>query len=165
MATVVSIISPGQSGSTILAYLLGAHPEIGTVGEVRIACDNARCSCGASYEECGFWKNVTAGMKRRGFAFDIRQSDLEFDLGGAGVSNLMLRTAVRGPLFEMARNVGIAMVPRAHRELERLLRRNEAFIDVVTDLKGCKTFLDVPSGRAGPCTFAAAASWTCELSI
>ncbi len=86
--------------------------------------------------------DVTADMKRRGFAFDIRQSDLEYVRGNNRVSDLILRTAVRGPLVEMARNAGMAIVPQARRELDRFLRRNEAFIDVVTELKGSKVFLD-----------------------
>lgn len=142
MIAVVSIISPRQSGSTILTYLLGAHPEIATVGEARLPEGNARCSCGLEYEECSFWQTVIESMDRRGFAFDIRDPDLEFSPGGNGVSDIILRTAIRGPLLEMVRAAGAAVIPRARRELGRLLRRNEAFFEVVTGLKGCNVFLD-----------------------
>ena len=142
MTTVVSIVSPRQSGSTILTYLLGSHPGIATVGEIQLPENNALCSCGENYTECMFWCGVVDGMSRRGFSFDIRQSDLEFIPGGDGVSDIILRTAVRGPLLEMVRNIGLASVPRARREFDRLLRRNEAFIEVVAGLKGCEIFLD-----------------------
>ena len=37
MTDVVYIMGHGYSGSTLLTFLLGAHPEIATIGELGIA--------------------------------------------------------------------------------------------------------------------------------
>jgi hypothetical protein len=68
-----------HSGSTLLTFLLNAHPEIFTVGEVKVAFDilptrwqtrRGRCSCGKRFFSCNFWQSVLAGMAVRGWGLD-----------------------------------------------------------------------------------------------
>src|SRR5689334_5532357 len=69
------ILGASHSGSTLLAMLLGAHPEACTVGQLGAdTLDDPvryRCSCGQPIRECGFWKDVRAGMQRKGLDFDV----------------------------------------------------------------------------------------------
>lgn len=61
---VVYIMGCGYSGSTLLDVLLGSHPNITGVGEVRNLSYNERwadsisCSCGTLGGACPFWKDV-----------------------------------------------------------------------------------------------------------
>src|SRR5687767_4695914 len=68
------ILAASHSGSTLLAMLLGAHPQACTAGELKGArgsSDTYRCSCGEPIRDCGFWKRISAAMCQRGYAFEV----------------------------------------------------------------------------------------------
>lgn len=53
----VYLCSPAHSGSTLVACLGAAHPNISTVGELSgIFRDTGLCSCSRAYRDCPFWK-------------------------------------------------------------------------------------------------------------
>lgn len=154
----VYIMGHGYSGSTLLTFLLGTHPQIATIGEMYIAPrsktrpEEFLCSCKTPIRDCGFWRRVAGDMEKRGQPFDVWDSDLEFRARAngngngnghsAGLADAILRAVQRGPLFETARSIGLKVVPEARRELKRLLDRHETLVQVVTGIKGCNTFLD-----------------------
>lgn len=148
MIPFVYVMGHGFSGSTLLAFLLGAHPEISTVGEVGIApTSKARpeefvCSCGRPLRDCPFWSDVAARMRARGLAFDPVRDELHLreDLGP--LAGKLLHAGLRGPLLEAARHLGLALVPRARRELRRFLDRYVAFVDSVREVQGGRVFVD-----------------------
>lgn len=66
MTRVLYIAGYGRSGSTVLGTILGAHPDVIHVGEVRQLLaewnrHDRRCSCGERYAACPFWQDVFAG--------------------------------------------------------------------------------------------------------
>lgn len=148
MTRIVYIMGHGYSGSTLLTFLLGTHPEIATIGELGIAPQAKKtpeeylCSCRAPVRECAFWQEVSREMARRGHAFDIWEADLDFRARGGGVADVILRAVQRGPLLETARTVGLSVVPRARRELSRVLSRIQTLAEIVTTLRGSHVFLD-----------------------
>jgi hypothetical protein len=150
MTDVVYIMGHGYSGSTLLTFLLAAHPEIATVGELGIAEQAKRqtspeaylCSCHAPVRDCEFWQRVRLGMKERGHDFDVWDSDLDFRAHGGGIADVILRAVQRGPILETARRVGIRVVPRARRELGRVLSRIESLAETVNEIQGSRVFLD-----------------------
>lgn len=150
MTDVLYITGHGYSGSTLLTFLLGSHPEIATIGELGIAEQAKRqttpeqylCSCQVPVRECGFWRRVSREMGERGHDFDVWDSDLDFRARGGGVSDVILRAVQRGPVLEMARSLGVRVVPGARRELARILSRIEALAEIVTGIKGSRIFLD-----------------------
>jgi hypothetical protein len=148
MTRIVYIMGHGYSGSTLLTFLLGTHPEIATIGELGIAPlaktkpEEYLCSCHTPVRECGFWQTVSREMARRGHPFDIWEADLDFRARGGGIADVLLRAVQRGPVLETARGVGLSVVPRARRELSRILSRIRALAETVTRLKGGSVFLD-----------------------
>jgi hypothetical protein len=83
----VSIQTTAFSGATLLSFLLGAHPEITTVGEMNglIAREDPEvylCSCGRKIKACDFWRAIEAAMRQRGFEFCVAHFDMAFNLGG-----------------------------------------------------------------------------------
>jgi len=58
----VYILSNGRSGSTLLDLLLGAHPNIWTLGEAqRLPWEikaNSLCGCGVPISDCKFWQPI-----------------------------------------------------------------------------------------------------------
>jgi len=150
MTGVLYLMGHGYSGSTLLTFLLGSHPQIATIGELGIA-EHAKsqtvpeqylCSCLAPVRECAFWQRVRREMAERGHDFDVWDSELEFRARGGGLSDIILRAVQRGPVLEMARSAGIRVVPGARRELARVLSRIEALAETVTGIKGSRIFLD-----------------------
>jgi hypothetical protein len=67
MSKILYIAGYGRCGSTVLATVLGNHPEMVSVGEVSYLYEDwadplRRCSCEQRFSECGFWRGaVPAG--------------------------------------------------------------------------------------------------------
>lgn len=65
--SLVYILSSGRSGTTLLDLLLGAHPEVWTMGEVQLLpwelthCKHP-CGCGVSFDEDPFWQAVLSDV-------------------------------------------------------------------------------------------------------
>lgn len=60
--TIVFVICPGRSGSTVFSKFLGTHSKCFSVSEIhyfdaQIKADKF-CSCEKKYSECSFWKSV-----------------------------------------------------------------------------------------------------------
>lgn len=150
MTDVLYIMGHGYSGSTLLTFLLGSHPQVATIGELGIsehaksqtAPEQYLCSCRSPVRECGFWRRVRREMGERGHDFDVWDSDLLFRVRDGGLSDVILRAVQRGPILETARRIGIRVVPRARRELSRILSRIEALAEIVTGIQGGRVFLD-----------------------
>lgn len=147
------VMAHSFSGSTLLSFLLGAHPEIATVGEMFIARgidpETYVCSCGERIAECPFWRRVSLEMAARGIPFDVRRNQASFSANGIGpVSHRLLAAEPRGTLLEAARGAALALIPGAKRELDRRLRVNEALAEVITEIRGARAFVDA-SKRPG----------------
>lgn len=77
MTELAYILAASHSGSTLLSMLLGSHPRVATVGELKLSASamgkisRYRCSCGEFIRQCNFWRKVKKGMAARGFEFDI----------------------------------------------------------------------------------------------
>ncbi len=58
----IYILSSGRSGSTLLDLLLGAHPDVWTVGEAQQIRAwmgaGQNCGCGEPFESCAFWRDL-----------------------------------------------------------------------------------------------------------
>jgi hypothetical protein len=74
---VVYVAGSGHTGSTLVAMLLNAHPQIVSVGEtsikpkIRRRGDGAtqKCSCGVLIVECAFWQEVFGRVAQSGHDF------------------------------------------------------------------------------------------------
>jgi Sulfotransferase family len=151
----VFVMAHSFSGSTLLSFLLGAHPEIATVGEMYISpafnTEDYLCSCGQPIDECPFWRKVSREMEARGVPFNVRASETAFRADGLGrLTYRMLTFEPRGGLLETARRAAVHLLPGARRELERRLHINQLLVDVVTGMRGVNVFVDTSKrpGRA-----------------
>ncbi len=118
----VSIQTTAFSGATLLSFLLGAHPQIATVGEMNglIAREDPEvylCSCEQKIKECDFWNSIASAMRDRGFEFCVAHFDMQFGLGGP-------------------------QAIQQRRRLKALVARNEAFIESVLTVTGKQVFVD-----------------------
>lgn len=147
---ILYLMGHGFSGSTLLAMLLGCHPELVTTGELGVAeshkettsADRYLCSCRRPLRDCPFWRRVEREMAVRGHPFDAWDAQLDFRVAGGGVADVLLRALLRGRALETARAAGLRVVGPARRQLRVTLDRIAAFADVVTGLAGARVFVD-----------------------
>ncbi len=146
MTELLYILSPSYSGSTLLTFLLGTHPAIATVGELKATShgdvESYLCSCGTRIIECGFWRRVTDELARHGVAFDVRDFGTHFRLPRRGLADRLVSTRFRNGIFETVRDTALRWLPGAHDAFQAIIEKNRAIIDVVTALKGGRSFLD-----------------------
>jgi sulfotransferase family protein len=152
----VVLASTAYAGSTLLSFLLGAHPGIATTSDVSGArregrMDEFECSCRKRMVDCEFWTAVVAGMRQRGFAdFELRNFRLGFDYLGVGWRSRALVGALPIPALEPVRDALVSAIPGHRARMRAIAERNRAFADVVMDLAGARAFVDASKERMRP---------------
>jgi hypothetical protein len=111
----VYILGASHSGSTLLAMLLNAHPDITTIGETapgRMGDVNTyRCSCGRLIQECAFWTKVAARMRDRHPEFRLDDFGTKFEFPAGRVINRLLQFEHRGRMLELLRDTVLRLSP------------------------------------------------------
>jgi hypothetical protein len=130
----VYVLAASHSGSTLLAMLLGRHPEICTVGELKATnlgdVDRYRCSCRMLIRKCPFWSAISRDMALHGLPFDITNAGTHFDADGT-YALWLLRPLHRGPVLEAVRDAGLALSPRWRRRLRQTQAVNVALAECI----------------------------------
>lgn len=134
------------SGSTLLAALLGAHPEIATVGEVsgtkRAAqMDAFRCSCQRLMTDCPFWQEVQIRALAAG-ADDFALADFRLRFGKPGLLHRIETGSLRSTLAEDIRDALFNVFPMHRRPMRKLGQRNREFANIVLDVTKKRVFVD-----------------------
>lgn len=140
----VYLACPGHSGSTLLAFLLGAHPRIATVGELKVVPasfrDGSDCSCGVLLRECEFWARVNERLREDGL--DLADPAFRTHAGGASKLDRVVVGQVRGATAELARSAAIAVLPPARRRWTQTIRCNAALMRAILEETGRPMILD-----------------------
>ena len=146
MIQLAYILSASHSGSTMLAMLLGAHPEICTAGELKATAlgdvERYRCSCGNFIRQCDFWNRVCERMAQQGINFDIANAQTNFHSIHSDYVQKLLRPLHRGKILELARDAALALSPAWHRGLPRMQRINALLADCLIRQSGASVLVD-----------------------
>ena len=148
MTKLAYILAASHSGSTLLAMLLGSHPETCTVGELKLSpraigdIDRYRCSCGEFIRKCPFWNDVNAGMAKRGFDFDIASAGTDYGGIETSYARRLLRPLHRGRMMEAIRDMGLCLLPAWRKQYPQIQRRNAALVATVAEITGAKIIID-----------------------
>jgi sulfotransferase family protein len=141
----VYILAASHSGSTLLAMLLGSHPEVCTVGELKATNlgdpDRYRCSCRELIRKCLFWTGISHDLALRGFPFDIVRAGTHFDVESA-YAHRLLRPLHRGTILEAIRDTALALSPTWRRELPRIQSLNAALAECILARTGKRVLVD-----------------------
>ena len=128
------------SGATLIALLLGAHPEISTVGEMNglrdVDVDTYLCSCGEKIVECEFWQSATEKMHGQGFAFDIGNFDTRFVFDDRPFVHALQQRSFGNETIDALRDSLILRWPKEHRRIKMMVARNEALIEAIQQKTG-----------------------------
>ncbi len=142
----VYILAASHSGSTLLAILLGSHPEICTVGELKATSmgdvDRYLCSCRARIKDCPFWSAVSGDMVERGFDFDITDAGTDIAFKAGPYLQRLLRPLHRGPVLEFVRDAALGLSPGWRSRLSRFHERNSALAETVCARTGKGVIVD-----------------------
>lgn len=145
MQELLYILSPSFSGSTLLTFLLAAHPGIATVGELKASAmgpiEEYRCSCGALLQKCEFWRQVEEGMRRRTGSFTLSDFGTHFSRGPK-VFQSLIRLGAKGWPLHQASSRALRIPPSFRSRLSRILQHNLNLIQLITRLQGATIFLD-----------------------
>jgi hypothetical protein len=147
MLDLLYIASPSFSGSTLLTFLLAAHPRIASVGELKGTSmgdvDGYRCSCGQPIRQCPFWRGLAEALAARGVDFDLARFGTHFRWPEGGrLADRVLAARLRGRAAEWSRDLALAALPGLRRRAQRILERNRVVIETVCALRGADVFLD-----------------------
>jgi len=141
----IYILSPSYSGSTLLTFLLGQHPAIATIGELKgTAMGDVQeylCSCGARILECEFWVRVRCSAKEQGIELDLAHYDTHFGSDNTYFGRLA-NMSVRGKLLERIRSGLLQIVPGYTRYVDNLIDRNASLMQIIMREQNGKIFLD-----------------------
>lgn len=139
------ILGPSYSGSTLLTFLIGQHPEVATVGELKAAVtgpvEENHCSCGARWDQCPFWQEVQDRMRTSGAAFSLEHFGTHFGRGSA-VFRRLISASVRHPCFAWPSQLALKILPPMRQEWHTIVEQNRRLINVVLKLQGGHVFLD-----------------------
>lgn len=146
MAKLGFIMAASHSGSTLLAMLLGSHPQATTIGDTAGTSHRKdpdyRCSCGRKPQACPFWLQVKDQMARRGFDLDISDFGTRFKYPESRFINRVLHAEHRGPVLEAVRDSLLWLSPGWRRRFRTIAERNVAFFKTVTEVTNSEVLMD-----------------------
>ena len=142
----IYILAASHSGSTLLAMLLGSHPEIATVGELKFTAlgnvERYLCSCQKEITKCPFWSEVVREVARRGYSFDFSDAGTDLHSGMSRYVRKLLRPLHRGPVLEWARDSALALSPTWRTRYPKFEELNRVVIESVCIVTGKKVVVD-----------------------
>ncbi|MBN1308729.1 MAG: sulfotransferase [Chitinispirillaceae bacterium] len=140
------ILAASHSGSTLLAMLLGSHPEACTVGELKLTIrenlDRYRCSCGDPIMKCAFWTEIVSAMKRKGVDFALDRAGTNMLDSENTYINFFLKPLHRNRFMEMLRDLALALSTEWRKHYHEVRSRNRALIGTFLETTNAKIVID-----------------------
>ncbi|AGH80218.1 hypothetical protein PCNPT3_01380 [Psychromonas sp. CNPT3] len=129
------LAAASHSGSTLTAMLLGAHPDVCSVGELKAVhlgdADKYLCSCKDTVQKCYFWQGVTEKMAFEGHSFNITDAKMDIRSGADRYVLRLLKPLVRHNILEYMRDFLLNMSPSWCTALPLLQQRNSDYVRVI----------------------------------
>ncbi|MGJ8581480.1 MAG: sulfotransferase [Psychromonas sp.] len=142
----VYLAAASHSGSTMTAMLLGAHPDLCSVGELKAANlghkDSYLCSCKTLVSECDFWQGVTQKMAAKGQHFCISDAKTDIKTGATPYVSRLLKPLVRSPFMELVRDTLLSCSPFWQKQLPFLQKRNADYARSIAEQAGVDIVVD-----------------------
>jgi len=142
----VYILGASHSGSTLLAMLMNAHPNITTIGETSPGkmgdINKYRCSCGRIIIECPFWENVVGEMRKKHPEFYFDHFGTKFECVSKPIINRLLLFEHRGVLLEFFRDTVLWLSPYWRQSKHAIMARCYDLATIVLALSDGRIFVD-----------------------
>ncbi|MBM9513975.1 sulfotransferase [Desulfogranum marinum] len=140
----VYLTSVEHSGSTLIACLLGGHPQVMTVGEFGTPFPkNGNCSCGAIYQDCAFWQKWAELAEQNSVPFELGNFDINIlpDPAGGFWEDLFY---YQFPLkiVDRIRDTLYLLLPQRNKAAQAKIDRSVRLAKILCDAAGASVFLD-----------------------
>jgi hypothetical protein len=145
--TYAAIATTSYSGATLLAMLLGRHPDIVTVGELDGIIpeedpDAYRCSCGRLIRQCEFWGRVADELSGGGIPFDVARFGMSYEPSGPGPVRRLMIMSLGHPALDRLRDGVVELWPPERRARQQLAERNAALVRAILRVHGGRVLVD-----------------------
>jgi hypothetical protein len=142
----IYLSAASHSGSTMTAMLLGAHPDLCSVGELKAVHIGEKssylCSCKRIVGKCGFWQGVSEKMANRGQEFCISDAGTDIRTGATPYMHKLLKPLVRGLFLELLRDRLLLLSPTWRKQLPKLQKRNADYVSAIAEQAGVAAVVD-----------------------
>jgi LPS sulfotransferase NodH len=140
----VYILSQRYSGSTLLSFLLGTHPNISTIGERRKFYTHSfetnqehkqSCSCGKLFKDCEHWNTIKKQVLNRLNINDYKANPSEF--------KIYTNKNINKLDYRLMKFCVLRKIPNPFaNKLEHLNQFNEILVEEIMKLNEGNVFLD-----------------------
>lgn len=142
----IYLAAASHSGTTMTAMLLGAHPDLCSVGELKAVNlgdkESYLCSCKTLASECDFWQGVSEKMASRGHQFHVSEAGTDIRTGATPYILRLLKPLVRSPVMERIRDCLLSLSPIWRQQLPKLQQRNADYVCAIAEQAGAKAVVD-----------------------
>lgn len=159
-STIPYVCMPGSpyAGSTLLGFLLNSHPRCVSVGAAtgltaRVDASTYRCSCGALFMRCAFWREVRSLTIALGHAVDIDRSNFwstHVRVSRNRALNGLLVRSLGSPRLTAARDAVIGQVPSIRTALTEARASTLSLARAVVETSGKQVFVDTARDHQRP---------------
>jgi hypothetical protein len=145
----IYLCSPAHSGSTLLACLAAAHPNISTVGEYCVPLsETSLCSCNQPYAECSFWQEWIKLVNDSGI--DFSPSGVKRWVGrreGESIWDAAFYRSYCWPSIDRVRDLVFSHSEK-QRSAESKIVRLVRIAQLLCELEGTNAFVDTSKNSA-----------------
>jgi hypothetical protein len=145
----VCMSGTGFSGTTLLSFLLNAHPDCASIGEATgliddVVVETYACSCGEPFLRCGFWKRVQERVRELGATTELygHRWNTRFSVSSSHLLDVLLVRSLRSGFANRVRDRVVRWVPFVRRRLDEAGGASWAFARAALDVTGKSVFVD-----------------------
>jgi len=147
MLKFIYLTSSGFSGSTLLAFMMGAHPRIATVSEMTGVIegtdpDNYECSCGRLLKNCDFWKLVSSQVQEIHKDFSYKNFKTRYIPRGDGFIDRLQFSNLRNNKILDVRDYIYQKVPKYYDYVYNITKRNIDLANAILNITSKDIFFD-----------------------
>lgn len=154
------VCMPGSpyTGSTLLGFLLNAHPECVSIGAAtgltrRVDVESYVCSCGRPFKDDEFWADVSRRTAQLGYPVMVFKSDFwntHVRMSRRRWLNGLLIRSLGKPALTDARDALLSRVGRVRETLEEARWSTWALASAILEITGKKVFVDTARDHQRP---------------
>lgn len=144
---VVYLAGTSCCGSTLISFLLNAHPQILSIGEISPIAEAERngfkCSCDVELVKCPFVLAVKDLIEKKyDIPFDVAHWELRHRYSKSSFWNRLMIGELGHPLLNYSRDAVRTLIPSYRVRMNYCTRRNEAFIRAALEVSKKQVFFD-----------------------
>jgi len=147
------VTGTGFSGSTLLAFLLNAHPHMVSVGEIggpiqQVVVEKYPCSCGELLLKCPFFLELEQQINALGTPFSLTNWQTRFQLSEWRLLDILLWRPLRSVVLERVRDKLVPLWPGFQEATETIGQRILHFAKATLTISGKQVFVDTHKDSA-----------------